>query len=102
MVGILHLESFHSAGILFYTAIPIAGIVVPSSAVALQLLARRIKTTQFTNERTKLTFVLYAGVTSLTLGTAQLLPGLAILDAIGHAAVTFYVYFLTKASLPGD
>ena len=68
VIGILGISNlFIPAGILFYTAIPIAGIVVLSSAVALQLLARRIKTTQFTNERTKLTFVLYAGVTSLTL-----------------------------------
>ncbi|MEC8049158.1 MAG: ATP-binding protein [Myxococcota bacterium] len=98
VIGILGISNlFIPAGLLFYTAIPIAGIVVLSSAVALQLLARRIKTTQFTNERTKLTFVLYAGVTSLILGTAQLLPGLAILDAIGHAAVTFYVYFLYQS-----
>ena len=40
VVGILGLSNlFVPAGVLFYTAIPIAGIVVLSSAVALQLLA---------------------------------------------------------------
>ena len=95
VAGVMNL--FIPAGALFYTAVPIAGFVVLSSAIALQLLARRIKTTSSTNERTKLTFVLYAGIASLILGTAQLLPGLAILDAIGHAAVTFYVYFLYQS-----
>ena len=75
VIGILGISNlFIPAGILFYTAIPIAGIVVLSSAVALQLLARRIKTTQFCQRARETHLVLYAGVTSLTLGTAQLLP----------------------------
>ena len=98
ILGVLGFTNlFVPSSALFYLAVPIAGFVVLSSAIALQLLARRIRTTTFTNERTKLTFVLYAGITSLILGTAQLLPGLAILDAIGHAAVTFYVYFLYQS-----
>lgn len=77
--------------------VPIVSYVLLAFVMVLRGLHRRIRSAATDNDRKRLSYVYYGGLVALILGSGELLPGFAVAAALGHIAVTCYVYFLYQS-----
>lgn len=72
--------------------------VIVGIGLVLHSLARAVGKLPSESERKRLRYLLYAGLVTLMLGAAKVLPGVD-LAALGHVAATIYLYFLYQSVL---
>lgn len=79
----------------------VGGLNVLYVATTLLLIARamhnRIRKAPLEADRKRLSFLFYGGVTVLILAAGELIPGVVLPSALGHVAVTIYIYFLYQS-----
>lgn len=95
--GLLLLLNFSPFGSYLVVRIGVMGYV----GISLLLLARAMhdgaQHARSDVERKRLRYLLFGGITALILAGGALIPGVGLTAALGHLAVTFYVYFLYQS-----
>ena len=80
-----------------FILLPLGIYVLAAGLIALKMLYQHTQRSTSDRERTRLRYLLYGGAITLFLAAGETISSTAVPAAMGHVAVTFYVYFLYQS-----